>query len=73
MTHQFSVPECLGAIHSTESSISEERASMHGTTSLLVPGIFDRADDSVTTSRKLEAVSVVDMEARACFCKIATK
>ena len=36
---------------------------MHGTTSLLVSGIYDRADDSVTTYRKLEAVSVVDMEA----------
>ena len=29
---------------------------MHGTTSLLVPGIYDCADDSVTTYRKLEAV-----------------
>ena len=41
----------------------------------VVPGIYDRADDSVTTYRKLEAVSVVDTEARACFlsCRIATK
>ena len=48
---------------------------MHGTTSLLVSGIYDRADDSVTTYCKLEAVSVVDTEARACFlsCRIATK
>ena len=31
-------------------------------------GIYDRADDSVTTYRKLEAGSVVDnTEARACF------
>ena len=40
---------------------------MHGTTSLLVPGIYDRADDSVTTYHKLEAVSAVDTEASACF------
>ena len=49
---------------------------MHGTTSLLVPGIYDRADDSVTMYRKLGAVSVVDTEVRACFflsCKVATK
>ena len=40
---------------------------MPGTTSLLVPGIYDRANDSVMTYRKLEAVSVVDTEVRACF------
>ena len=40
---------------------------MHGTTSLLVPGVYDRADDNVTTYRKLEAVNIVDTEARACF------
>ena len=40
---------------------------MDGMTSLLVSGIYDNADDSVTTYRKLEAESVVDTEARACF------
>ena len=33
---------------------------MHGTTSLLVPENYDRANDSVTTYCKLEAVSVAD-------------
>ena len=40
---------------------------MHGTTSLLVPEIYERADDSVMTYRKLESVSVGDTKARACF------
>ena len=48
---------------------------MHGKTSLLVPGIYALANDSVTTYRKLEAVGVVDTEVRACFLvyRIATK
>ena len=33
---------------------------MHGTTSLSVPGIYDGANDSVTTYRKLEAVRDLD-------------
>ena len=50
-----------------QSSILEEKPSMHGTTSLLELETYDRADDTVTTLRKLEAVSDVDTEARACF------
>ena len=69
------MPGCPGASHSTEWWILEERPSMHGTTSLLVPETYDRANDSVTTYCKLEAVSVPDTKARACFlsCRIATE
>ena len=61
-------PGCLGASHSTEWWILEKRPSRQCMgRPHLVPGIYDRAKDSVTTYRKLEAVSVVDTKARACF------